>query len=406
GFAWELGPFEIWDALGVRAVVDRMESEDRQVPVWVKEMLETGRESFYGVAEKRRTLYDVAEKTEKAVPQGFRTLAIADQRLAGKVIRAGKCASIIDLDDGVLCYELHSKANAIGEEAIEVLHEAIALTEDQYEGLVVAARGPHFSVGADLSSGFDAMKKGRWAFFEEMVRNFQEAASALTYSHIPTVAAVQGRALGGGCETAIHCDRIQASREIYIGLTELAVGLVPAGGGCRQWAVRCAEAAAAAHNNDLFPHVAHAIMTVGMAEVSTSAAHARELGYLRSVDGTTRNRESLIYDAKMIALQLAGQGYRPPKRRKAFKVLGEAGVAEFKVRLNIFRQSGHASEYDEYLGNKVAFIICGGDVPANSTVDEQHILDLECETFLSLLGEPKTQARIMHTLKTGKPLRN
>ena len=405
GYAWDIGPFEIWDALGVRSVVERLEKDGREVPALVKEMLDAGCENFYGFSKDCPTCYDPADKKMKPLPRKPWALSIADQRKSGKTILEGKSASIIDLEDGVICLEMHSKVNAIGAEVVEMIHKAIEEAENNHLALVIAGRGPNFSVGADLSEGMASVMNGKWWVFEDMIKSFQEATSALSYSHIPTVAAVHGRALGGGCEIPMHCDRIQASPELYIGLVEIGVGLVPGGGGCREWTIRCGEMADAT-GGDLFPRVNNALLQIGMANVSRSAANAKQLGYLRAADGVSRNRESLIRDAKLAALQLAEQGYRPPTRRKCVRVLGESGIAEFKVRLNIFRQSGNISEYDEFLANKVACILCGGDLPANSLVDEEYLLDLERETFVTLLGNPKSQARIMHTLKTGKPLRN
>jgi 3-hydroxyacyl-CoA dehydrogenase len=406
GYGWTLGPFALWDAIGVRLVVDRMQSEGRQVPGWITEMLASGRESFYGFEDGENTQYDVVAADKKTMPRAPWILTTKDQCLKGKTVKDGKTASLVDLDDGVLCIELHSKVNAIGPEVVEMIQAGIGEAETNYQALVITGQGPNFSVGADLSGAMGEIGQGNWNVIEDMLTNFQNATTSLTYAQVPTVAAVQGRALGGGCEISVHCDRIQTTCELYIGLVEVGVGLVPAGGGCREMAVRCAETADNHGGANLMPYTNAAVELIGMAKVSTGGVNARQLGYLRQCDGISRNHRSLLKDAKMVALGLAEQGYRPPRHRTALRVLGEAGIAEFRVRLGIFRQGGYISEYDEYVANKVAYILCGGPLPKDSKVDEQHILDLEREAFLSLLGEEKTIARIMHTLTTGKPLRN
>ncbi len=403
GFSWELGPFEIFDALGVRNVAERLESEGRNVPENVTRMLDSGQESFYGFDDGVRTRIDLKAMKEEPLPRRSGTLILADQRLAEKTIRAGEAASIIDLDDGVICLELHSKANTINQEVIDLMHAAIEEAETNHRALVLTGRGDRLSAGADLSACMAAAMEGKRWVFEDMVKAFQDTALDLRHCHVPTVAALQGMALGGGCEMTMRVDRVQASAECYMGLVEIGVGLIPAGAGTTEWVARSAEKAA---GEDLFPHLYKALLLMAMGEVSKSAADAFKMGYLSRGDGISRNRDSLIYDAKMLALGLARQGYRPPDRRKAIRVIGASGLGEFQVRAGMMREAGYMTEHDRHVVGKLIHILCGGEVPKNTEVDEQYMLDLEREAFLSLLGHPKTQARITHMLKTGKPLRN
>jgi 3-hydroxyacyl-CoA dehydrogenase len=320
-----------------------------------------------------------------------------------RVVRKNAGASLLDLGDGVLGVEFHSKMNAIGGDTIEMLHAGVKEASQNFAALVVGNDAPNFSAGANLMLLLLEAQEGNWDDVDLMVRAFQGATMALKYADVPVVVAPAGLTLGGGCEVALHGARVQAAAETYIGLVEVGVGLIPAGGGTKEMLARAMEPLPAAA--DPLPHVQRVFETIGFAKVATSGPDARRLGYLRDGDGITMNRDRLLADAKAHALQLA-PGYRAPQPRTAIRVGGEGVLAVLKLGVHLAWRAGRISDHDAVIGRKLAWILAGGNLTHAGTVSEPQLLDLEREAFLSLCGERKTLDRIAHTLKTGKPLRN
>jgi 3-hydroxyacyl-CoA dehydrogenase len=383
GFGWELGPFEIWDAIGVRTVVDACGVTDP--PPLVREALERG--SFRATRE-----------VPPAAPD-LQILRGAKER--SRVVRKNAGASLVDLGDGVICVEFHSKMNSLGGDAIQMLQAGVKEASANHRALVVGNEAPHFSAGANVMLLLLEAQEGNWDEIDLMVRAFQKATMGLKYADVPVVVATGGMTLGGGCEIALHGNRVQAAAESYIGLVEAGVGLIPAGGGTKELLLRATSGVA----GDLLPAVQRVFETIGFAKVSTSAADARRLGLLREVDRVTMNRERLIADAKAAALVRAGD-YVPPPRPAAIRVGGAGLLAALKLGVHLAWRAGRISDHDALMGRRLAWILAGGDVEHETTVTEERLLDLEREAFLSLCGEAKTLERIAHTLKTGKPLRN
>ena len=377
GFAWELGPFETLRAIGVDAVVSALGDD--------------------ATAEARDLL------TEAAAPSGdARSTLLKSARAGNRVVRKNAGASLVDLGDGVLGVEFHSKMNAIGGDTIDMLRRAVMEAADNFAALVVGNDGLHFSAGANLMLLLLEAQEGNWDEVDLMIRAFQGATMGLRNADVPVVVAPAGLTLGGGCEIVLHADRVQAAGESYIGLVEVGVGLIPAGGGTKEMLARSMDALPP--GADVLPFVQRVFETIGFATVSTSGPDARRLGYLRAGDAITMNRERLVADAKTLALSLVG-GYVPPQPR-SIPVGGASVLAALKLGVHLAWRAGRISDHDALIGRKLAWILAGGDIPAPATVSEQHLLDLEREAFLSLCGERKTQERIAHTLKTGKPLRN
>jgi 3-hydroxyacyl-CoA dehydrogenase len=396
GFAFGLGPFETWDALGVRDTADRMRQEGCPIPPAVEAMLATGADSFYQAADRRghpgTRYFDLAKSAWRDLEPRPGMVALAEIRRARGVVKQNAGASLLDLGDGVLCLEFHSKMNTLGEESLQMIEEGLEATHQDFEALVISGQGDNFSVGANLKAVLLAAQDGEWDELDAAARRFQQIVMALKYSPRPVVAAPMGMALGGGCEVVLHCARAQASAETYIGLVETGVGLIPAGGGSKEMLLRLGDAKAAF---DL----------IGYAKVSGSAAHARELGILRPADGVSMNAERLVADAKAAALAL-GATHTPATPREDIAVEGESGYALLKMGLTLAREAGHIGDFDVVVGEKLAYVLSGGRLTGRQMVSEQYLLDLEREAFLSLCGERRTQERIEYMLKHGKPLRN
>ena len=411
GFNWELGPFELWDALGVRATVERLEEEGREVPALVEALLSGGKDRFYSVAgegaDRRRSVFVPGGGTLETIEDRAGIILLDNVRMRGEPLESNPSASVLDIGEGVLCVEFHSKMNTISGETLELVRRGVdAAEQGGYAGLVIGNQAPNFSVGANIKELASAALEKDWKTIEGMIRGFHATALKLRYSSIPVVCAVQGMALGGGCEIPLACDAIQAAAETYIGLVELGVGLIPAGGGTREMACRAAEAVPPGYPVDSFGFLIRYFENIAMAKTSGSAAEARQLGYLRPVDGISMNRDRALCDARTRVLAIAAEGYRPPCPRHSVKVAGGPGIAELQILLSQYSGGGFISEYDEFLAGRFAYALCGGNIDAEFPVSEQYLLDLECEVFLGLLGEQKTLDRISHTLKTGKPLRN
>jgi len=384
GFGWELGPFELIDAIGAGRVVEAARKVDPH--------LETG-------------LLERAPRSGDVPPQGPDLQILRTAKERSGILKKNAGASLVDLGDGVLCVEFHSKMNAIGGDTIQMLQAGLREASRNFAALVVGNDAPNFSAGANLMLVLLEAQEENWDEIEAMIRAFQQTMIALRYADVPVVVAPAGLALGGGCEIVLHGDRVQAAAESYIGLVEVGVGLIPAAGGTKEMTARAAEEMAPGAS-DFLPTVQRAFETVAFARVSSSAPDAERLGYLRPVDAFTMNRERLLSDAKARALQRVAEGYHPPPPRSAIRVGGDAVLAPLKLGIHLAWRAGRISDYDALIGRKLARVMAGGDLPHPATVSEHELLDLEREAFLSLLGERKTLERIQHTLKTGKPLRN
>ncbi len=412
GFAWELGPFQTWDALGLKKSVSRMEKEGLQVPAWVKTMVENGFESFYKWETGVQYFYDPQAGDYVEVPRRPEVILLKSLRDRDKVIKTNPGASLIDLGDGVACLEFHTKMNALGMEIGNMMREAAKIVAQDFQGLVIANHAPNFSVGANLALVLFTAQEEEWDELDFLVRGLQDAIMGLKFLDKPVVAAPAGMALGGGCEVCLGCDRVRAAAETYIGLVEAGVGVIPAGGGCKELLVRATENLFTVQKGGLYPKqieltafVARVFEIIAMAKVATSAKEAQAMGFFRKADKVTINRDHLIHDAKNTVLAMALEGYTPPRPAK-IRVMGVDGRAVIEYALYTMHKAGYITDYDQVVANKLAWVLTGGEVLPDTEVSEQYLLDLEREAFLSLCGDHRTQARMAHMLQTGKPLRN
>ncbi len=385
GYAHKLGPFELWDTLGFEDVCRRLEAEGREIPKNVQRMRRSGAKAFY----RRPEYFDLLSGEYRALEE---RPSLAGRKHAGNLVKTNAGASLIDLGDGVLCVEFHSKMNALGEDQIGMIRLGLAELENNFEAMVIANQGENFSVGANLMLVLLAAQEGEWDELSAAIHWFQQANLAIKYAPKPVVAAPFARALGGGCEIVLHAARVQASAEIYMGLVEVGVGVIPGGGGCKEMLLRLGDAR-------------KAFELIGFAKVSSSAEDARQLGFLTTADRISMNPDRLIGDAKDLALSLV-DGYRRGSPRTDIKVGGEAAFAMMKLGAWTLREGGYISDYDVVVAEKLAHVLSGGRLTGEQTVSEQYLLDVEREAFLSLCGNPKTQERMQYMLKTGKPLRN
>jgi 3-hydroxyacyl-CoA dehydrogenase len=386
GFGWELGPFETWDAIGVARVIEVNPVSDP--PALAKTALTQG-------------AFRTPERLVPPADSGLQILRSAKEHTP--VVKRNSAASLVDLGDGVLAVEFHSKMNAIGGDTIQMLQAGVKEASANFRALVVGNDAPNFSAGANLMLLLLEAQEGNWDEIDLMVRAFQATTMALKYADVPVVVAPAGLAIGGACEIALHGDRVQAAAETYIGLVEVGVGVIPAGGGTKEMLARAVEAVP--RGADLLPFAQRTFETIGFAKVSTSAAEAIGLGYLRAVDGVTMNRERLMADAKQEAIARSAD-YVKAQPRAAIPVGGESVEAALKLGVHLAWRAGRISDHDRLIGRALARILAGGDRPHAGTATEQQLLDLEREAFLMLCGQPKTQERIAYTLKTGKTLRN
>ena len=413
GFAWELGPFEIMDAIGVKAFAGQVQKEGRTLPPVIERILASGRKGFYESEKGTTTVFDIGSGTSKKVEEPKGVIILKSLKDAGREVERNSGASLIDLGDGVVCCEFHAKMNAIGADLIAMLHKGLKRLETDFDAMVIANQAVNFSVGANLMLVLVGAQEQEWDELHMAVKQFQNINLAIKYAPKPVVAAPQGLALGGGCEVSLHAARIQAAAEAYIGLVEAGVGLIPGGGGTKEMMIRANEHAAGGEDLDLFHALKPVFEAIAMAKVGTSAEECRDLGYLRREDGVSMNRDRLVADAKEAALALVRGGYKPlaatwqeGAQATQIKVLGEQFLAGAKLAIHMMLRGGYASEYDAHVGRKLASILAGGPLTSPQMVSEQYVLDLEREAFVSLCGEKRTQERIAHTLKTGKPLRN
>jgi len=422
GFAWELGPFEIMDAIGVKAFAGQVQKEGRALPAVIEKVLSSGRKGFYESDKGVTTVFDIGSGASKKVEEPKGVIILKSLKDAGREVERNSGASLIDLGDGVVCCEFHAKMNAIGADLIAMLHKGLKRLETDFDAMVIANQAVNFSVGANLMLVLVGAQEQEWDELHMAVKQFQNINLAIKYAPRPVVAAPQGMALGGGCEVSLHAAKIQAAAEAYIGLVETGVGLIPGGGGSKEMLIRANEHASVTgfslsfsseSDLDLFRALKPVFETIAMAKVGTSAEECRDLGYLRREDGVSMNRDRLVADAKEAALALVRGGYKPlaaswqeGAQTTQIKVLGEQFLAGAKLAIHMMLRGGYASEYDAHVGRKLANILAGGPLTSPQLVSEQYVLDLEREAFVSLCGEKKTQERIAHTLKTGKPLRN
>jgi 3-hydroxyacyl-CoA dehydrogenase len=393
GYANKLGPFELWDALGFQNVVNRLNSEGRSLPQNVQDMLSRGATSFYRYPEhsSRAESFDFRAHDYQELESRPGIVVLSDVKRSKGVVKKNAGASLIDLGDGVLCVEFHSKMNSLGEDNIGMMYAGLEETDKNFEAMVIANDGQDFSVGANLMMVLLGAQEGEWDELNAAINRFQQVNMALKYAAKPVVSAPFARTLGGGCEIALHTHP-QASAELYMGLVEVGVGLIPGGGGCKELLLRLKD-----------PR--RVFELIGYAKVSSSADDAKKLGLLDRAASVSMNPERLIGDAKALALSLV-PNHTPGAPRTDIRVMGESGLAMLKLGVWTARQGRYISDYDAAIGEKLAYILTGGNLTGEPVVSEQYLLDLEREAFLSLCGNPKTQERMGYMLKTGKPLRN
>ncbi len=417
GFNWELGPFELWDAAGVEATVARMEKEGRPGAENARKLLGAGKKSWYAdapAATSGRSYFDLAASAYKEVqvPRGVWSVEVVKK--ANGVVRKNTGASLVDLGDGVACIEFHSKMNSLGGDIVALIAQSLKPggPGDAFDAFVLTNDAPHFSVGANIMMLLMAAQEEEWDEIDLAIRQFQGMTQAIKFSAKPVVAAPFGMTLGGGTEVSLHADARQPHAELYMGLVEVGVGLLPGGGGCKEMLLRALASAGSirpegrGESVELMEAMKRAFEIVAMAKVSTSAHEARGYGFLSVSDGITMNRERVLADAKARALELFRAGYAPPVMRTDLPAPGENVLATLKLGVHLMRQGEFISDHEVKIGTKVAEVLCGGNVTPGTPVSEQYILDLEREAFKSLSGEKKTQERIQYTLKTGKTLRN
>lgn len=403
GFGWEIGPFETWDLLGVRKTVEAMKAADYRVAFWVDDFLAAGNESFYKVENGKRLCYDVESKSYKPLPGGESFIILSD--LKEKTVWKNSACQLVDLDDDVVALSWSSKMNTIGGEVLEGVNKSIAITEEKFKGLVIANEGAQFSAGANVGLIFMLAAEQEFDELNMAVRMFQNTSMRIRYSSVPVAIAPHGLTLGGGCEFSLHADKVQAAAETYIGLVELGVGLIPGGGGSKEFALRASD--------DMQPNEPETIplqnrfLTIGTAKVATSGFEAFDMGILRKgIDEITMNQSRRIAEAKRSVIEMYDRGYTKPIERTDIKVLGRTGLGMLYAGINGMWRGNYISEHDVKIGKKLAYVMCGGDLSEPTLVSEQYLLQLEREAFLSLCGEKKTLERLQSVLKTGKPIRN
>jgi 3-hydroxyacyl-CoA dehydrogenase len=417
GFNWELGPFELWDAAGVDATVARMKKEGRPVAANVEKLLGSGKKSWYEDdvhSPSGRAYFDLASGGYKAVQVAAGVWSVAVAKKSKGVVKKNSGASLVDLGDGVGCIEFHSKMNTLGGDIVQFVTQALKPggTGDGFEAFVITNDAPNFSVGANLMLLLMSAQDEEWDDVDLAIRQFQGMTQAIKFSPKPVVVAPFGMTLGGGVEMSLHAAARQPHAELYMGLVEVGVGLLPGGGGCKEMLLRAVDSAGAirpggrGESVEMMEAMKKTFETIAMAKVSTSAHEARGLGFLSTADAITMNRDRVLSDAKARALELVRAGYEPPQMRMDIPAPGENVLATLRLGIHIMRQGEYISDHEVKIGTKVAEVLCGGNVTPGTAVSEQYILDLEREGFKSLCGEKKTQERIQFTLKTGKTLRN
>lgn len=405
GFGWDIGPFELWDAVGLKNSIGLMQKAGVTPASWINTMLESGNDSFYKVEGGVKKYYDIDSKSYKSIP-GTEEFIILENLKTNSTIWKNAGSSVVDLGDGILNIEFHSKMNTMGGDVLQGIQTGIDIAEKEgWNGVVIANQGENFSVGANLGMVFMLAVEQEYDELDFAIRAFQNTMMRIRYSDIPVIVSPHGMALGGGCEIALHADKVVASAETYTGLVELGAGVIPGGGGTKEFALRISDAT---FEGDIeLPALKEAFLTIGMAKVSTSAAEAFDLGYyVKGRDKFVLNQNRQITEAKKSALELSSAGYTRPVQRKDIRVLGRQGLGMVYAGANTMYSGKYISEHDKLISEKLGYVLCGGDLSAQTKVSEQYLLDLERQAFLSLLGEKKTLERIQSLLTTGKPLRN
>ncbi len=417
GFNWEMGPFELWDAAGVEATVARMKKEGKPVSANAEKLLASGKKSWYEEQPKAasgRAYFDLGKGDYKAVevPAGVWSVTVAKKSNGEVKKNAG--ASLVDVGDGVACIEFHSKMNSLGADIVQLISQSLKPggSGDNFDAFVITNDAANFSVGANLMLLLMSIQEEEWDEVDMAIRTFQNMTQAIKFSPKPVVAAPFGLTLGGGTEISLHAAARQPHAELYTGLVEVGVGLLPGAGGCKEMLLRAVDAATSIRKDgrgesvELMEAMKKTFETIATAKVATSAVEARGLGFLSDSDRITMNRDRVLSDAKARALDMVRAGYEPPQPRTDIPAPGESILAALKMGVHLMRQGDYISDHEVKIGNKVAEVLCGGNVTPGTPVSEQYILDLEREGFKSLCGERKTQERIQYTLKTGKTLRN
>ncbi|WP_212002139.1 3-hydroxyacyl-CoA dehydrogenase/enoyl-CoA hydratase family protein [Chitinophaga sp. HK235] len=403
GFGWEIGPFETWDLLGVEASVKIVEEKGLTVAQWVKDMLAKGIKSFYKAENGKKFYYDIASQAYKTVPGEGEFIIL--ENFSNNIVWKNSACNLVDIGDGVVCFDWKTKMNTIGGEVLEGLNRAVDLAEKGFRGLVVGNDGTNFSAGANVGMIFMLAAEQEYDELDMAVRLFQRTTMRLRYSSIPVVVAPHALTLGGGCEMALHADKVQAAAETYIGLVELGVGLIPGGGGTKEMALRASLEYKEGRIEE--EPLKDYFMTVATAKVATSGFEGFDMGVLRKGhDEITMNPGRLIADAKSSVIALADEGYTRPVERTDIKVMGRSALGALLAGVYAMKFGNYISEHDQKVANKLAYVMCGGDLTEPSFVSEQYLLDLEREAFLSLCGERKTLERLQSVIKTGKPVRN
>jgi 3-hydroxyacyl-CoA dehydrogenase len=407
GFNWESGVFELWDAVGVEKIAEEWKKEKRPVPPLAEKLVASGKKAFYQQSDGITRYFDLSSADYRALEDRPGVILLPSLKARKREIKRNAGASLIDLGDGVVCLEFHSKMNSIGADTVQMVHAGLKALNEGFDAMVIGNQAANFCVGANLMLLLVAIQEGEWDDVHQAVRAFQNANMSLKYAPKPVVAAPFGLTLGGGVEISIHSTRARAAAETYMGLVEVGVGLIPAGGGTKEMLVRAMDAGPRGEDADPFTPVKEVFQNIGMAKVSTSAEEARRLGYLSARDSISMNRDRLIADAKQVALDLVTLGYRAGKPRDDIQVLGQSAFAKMKLGLHLMRRAEYISDYDVVVGTHLAKVLSGGgEFTSPQRVSEQYLLDLEREAFVSLCGQRKTVERIQHTLKKGKPLRN
>lgn len=404
GFGWKHGPFEIWDAIGLDKGLELIKAQGKTVAPWVLEMKETGVTSFYEVVAGVKNYYSIPDKAKAEIP-GIRDFIILDHIRPNNTIWKNAECSVLDLGDGIVNIEFHSKMNSLGSGVMAGINKGIELAEKDFRGAVISNQGENFTVGANLAMIFMMAIEQEYEELNFAIKYFQDTMMKLRYSSIPTVVAPFGMALGGGCEAALHADAIQASAESYVGLVEFGVGLIPGGGGTKELTRRASQRYV---KDDVELNAYREnLLKIAQAKVSTSAIEAFEMDlFKKGRDGVSINRQRLIADAKQRAIGIVDTGYQMPVKARDIKVLGKQALAVFQIGAHQMLEGGYISEYEKKMVSKLGYVMAGGALSEPAMVSEQYLLDLEREVFLSLCGEKKTLERIQHMLQTGKPLRN
>ncbi len=402
GFGWEIGPFETWDAIGIKTGIDLIKTENLTLPKWLENINDSV--SFYSINKGEKSYYDISDKKQKNIPTLNKFINLNNLR-SNSIIWKNNGVSIYDIGDGVANIEFHTKMNSIGEDVITGVRKGIEIAEKEFRGLVIGNHGAHFSAGADISMIFTLAVEQEYDKLNLAIKTFQDTSMLIRYSTIPVVVAPHGFTFGGGCEFTLHADAVQCAAETYMGLVELGVGLIPGGGGTKEMALRASDSY---YEGDIeLPRLKEYFLNIGQAKVSTSGQEAFELGYLRKgIDYISVNTEKLIQDAKEKVILLDNLGYTKPIKRTNIKVLGNQALGMFLVGADSFKEGDYITEHEKLMSEKLAHVLCGGNLSSPTYVSEQYLLDLEREAFLSLCGEAKTLERIKYMLEKGKPLRN